>query len=184
MRAHPVGGIRVERGGRLVQQQQLGLVDQRLRQRDARLLTGRELAVGAIDEIAEVEIRGQLRDAVREILHCIELAEHGEVLPHREPHRHVDIGALEIHPAQHGRALLGHAMPQHLHAAGGRQHQAHDHRDGRGLAGAVAAEKAGDAAARERKGDVVDGAGLLVDLDEVIDRDCRGRAAIRDSRPT
>jgi hypothetical protein len=65
-------------------------------------------------------------------------------------------------------------MPEHLHTAGGRQHEAHDRRDGRGLAGTVAAQKAGDAAARKRKRDIVDGTGLLVDLDEVIDRDGRG----------
>src|SRR5882757_6075644 len=44
----PVGCVRIERGGRLVQQQQLGLVDQRLGKRNAGLLPGGELAVGAV----------------------------------------------------------------------------------------------------------------------------------------
>ena len=101
-----------------------------------------------------------------QILNRIEPAEHGEVLPHREPHRHVDIGAFEIHPAQHLGALLRHRMPQHLDAARGRQHQPHDHGDGRGLAGAVAAQQAGDAAARDAERDVVDRAGGLVEFDE------------------
>ncbi len=52
----------------------------------------------------------------REILHRIEPAENGEVLPHREPHRHVDIGALEIHPAEHLGARSGIGMPEHLDA--------------------------------------------------------------------
>ena len=59
----PIGGIGIERRRRLVEQQQLGLVDQRLRQRHAGLLPGGELAVGAVEEIAEIEIGGELRDA-------------------------------------------------------------------------------------------------------------------------
>ena len=169
----PVGGIGIERRGRLVQQQQFGLVDQRLRQRHAGLLPGRELAVGAVEEIAEIEIGGELLDALAQIRHRIEPAEDREILPHREPHRHVDIGAFEIHPAEHLGALLGHRTAQHLDAPRGRQHQPHDHGDGRGLAGAVAAEQPGDAAARDAKRDVVDGAGGLVELDQMRDLDRR-----------
>ena len=184
----PVGGIGIERGGRLVQQQQFGLVDQRLGQRHARLLPGGEFAVGAVEEVAEIEIGGELLDALAQILHRIEPAEDREVLPHREPHRHVDIGAFEIHPAQHLGALLGHRIAQHLDAPRGRQHQPHDHGDGRGLAGAVAAEQPGDAAARDAKRDVVDGAGGLVELDQMRDldrrRSCRiGRGQIGRTAP-
>src|SRR5205085_1431804 len=45
---------------------------------------------------------------------------------------------------------------------------------GRGLAGAIAAEQSGDAAARNAKRHVVDGAGGLVELDEMRDLDRRG----------
>ena len=45
--AHPVGGVGIERGRRLVEQQQLGLVEQRLGEAHARLLPGRQLAVAA-----------------------------------------------------------------------------------------------------------------------------------------
>ena len=107
-----------------------------------------------------------------QILHRIEPAEDGEVLPHREPHRHVDIGAFEIHPAEHLGALLRHRMAEHLDAPRGRQHQPHDHGDRRGLAGAVAAEQAGDAAARDPERHIVDRAGGLVELD----RDARPRS--------
>ena len=92
----------------------------------------------------------------RRFWHRVEPAEHGEVLPHRQPHRHVDIGAFEIHPAEHVGALLRHRAAEHPDAARGRQHQPHDHRDRGGLAGAVAAEQPGDAAARDRERDVVD----------------------------
>ena len=112
----PVGGIGIERGRRFVQQQQFGLVDERFRQRDPRLLPGRELAVGTVEEVAEIEIGGKFRDALAQVRNGIEPAEDGEILPHRQPHRHIDIGAFEIHPAQHLSALLGHRTIKHLDA--------------------------------------------------------------------
>ena len=53
--------------------------------------------------------------------------------------------------------------------------QAHDHRDGGGLAGAVAAEQAGDRAGRQRERNAVDRGPALVDLDELVDGDGRRR---------
>jgi N-methylhydantoinase B/oxoprolinase/acetone carboxylase alpha subunit len=58
----PIGGVGIERRGRLVEQQHVRIVDQRLRQRDAGLLPGRQLAVGAVEEVAEIEIGGQFID--------------------------------------------------------------------------------------------------------------------------
>ena len=55
-----------------------------------------------------------LGDALAEIRDRVELAEHLEVLPHREPVRHVDIGAFEVHPVQHLVALARHLGAQHL----------------------------------------------------------------------
>ena len=75
-RANPVGGVRIERGGRLVEQQELGLVDQRLGQRDARLLPGRELAGGPIEKVAEREAFGECVDAPRQVFDAVEAAEY------------------------------------------------------------------------------------------------------------
>ncbi len=147
----PVGSIGIEGSGWFVQQQQFRLVDQRFRQRHPRLLPGGEFAVGAVKEVAEIKIGGEFLDPLAEIRHRIEPAKDGEVLPHREPHRHVDIGTFEVHPAQHVGALVRHRTSQHLDAPRGRQHQPHDHGDGRGLSGAVAAEQPRDAAARNAK---------------------------------
>ena len=174
----PVGGIGIERCRRLVQQQQLGLVDQRFRQRHPGLLPGGEFAIGTVEEIAKIEIGGEFLDPLAQIRHRVEPAEYREILPHREPHRHIDIGAFEIHPAQHVGALLGHRTAQHLDTPRGRQHQPHDHGDGRGLAGAVAAEQPGDAAARDAERHIVDGAGGLVELDQTRDLDRRGSCRI------
>jgi hypothetical protein len=63
---------------------------------------------------------------------------------------------------------------EHPDAAGRRQHQPHDHGDRRGLAGAIAAEQAGDAAARDPERHVVDGAGGLVEFYEMRDVDRGG----------
>ena len=59
--AHPVGGVGIERGGGLVEHQQLGLVEQRLGEAHARLLPGRELAVGPVEQVGEPELLGDRR---------------------------------------------------------------------------------------------------------------------------
>ena len=61
--AHPVGGVGIERGRRLVEQQHVGLVDQRLGQRHARLLAGRQLAGRAVEERRDLHVLGDLLDA-------------------------------------------------------------------------------------------------------------------------
>ena len=61
--AHAVADVRVERRGGLVQQQHLGLVEQRLRDRYARALPRRQLAVRAVQKIDEVELPRKLADA-------------------------------------------------------------------------------------------------------------------------
>ena len=71
------------------------------------------------------------------------------------------------------------SAPSTLTRAGGRRHQPHDHGDGGGLAGAVAAEQAGDRAGRERERNAVDGGGRLVDLDQALDGDGGGVGGIR-----
>ena len=56
MAAQLVGGVGVERGRGLVEQQQLGLVDQRLGEQHAGLLPGRQPAERAVEEGLEVEV--------------------------------------------------------------------------------------------------------------------------------
>ncbi len=169
MAAHPVGGVGIERGGRLVEQQHVRIVDQRLGERDARLLSGRQAAGRTVEQIGEIELARQLRDAFAQILDAVEHAEHRQVLPHREPHRHFDVGAFEIHAVQDAIALPRHFGAEHGHAAGGRQDEPHDGGDGRGLAGAIAAEEPGDRTGRQRERNAVDGRNRLVDFDEAID---------------
>jgi hypothetical protein len=89
---------------------------------------------------------GDGSDAAREIRNRIELAEHREILADRQPVRHVDKRTLEVHFMQHLVALSGHLGAKHPHRAGGRHHEPENHREGGGLAGAVAAEQPGDRA--------------------------------------
>ena len=62
----------------------------------------------AVEEIGEIELFAEPCDALGEIGHAVEHAEHGQILPDREPPRHADIGAFEIHPLQDTIALLRH----------------------------------------------------------------------------
>src|SRR3984893_9909957 len=66
MRAHPVGGVGVERGGRLVEKQDLRRIDQRLGKRDAGLLPRRKLAGGTVDELRQVELARERGNAAFE----------------------------------------------------------------------------------------------------------------------
>ena len=117
---HPVGGIGIERGRRLVEQQQFRGVDQRFGERHPGLLPGRKLAGRAVEQIGQIKRVGELGDTLGKVGHAIEHAEHRQILPDREPHRHLDIGALEIHPVQNAVALPRHLRPEHRDAARGR----------------------------------------------------------------
>ncbi len=172
--AHPVRGIGIERCRRLVEQQHLGRVDQRLGERDAGLLSGRELAHRPVEKLDEVEFLAKLGDAAGEIRYGVEPPEHIEILPHRQPVRHVDIGALEIHPVQHAVALARHRRAHHLDRARARHHQAEDDGKRGGLAGAVAAQQPRDRAVRQCKRNAIDCARGLVDLDQLVDGNGRG----------
>jgi len=155
--ANPVRGVRIERGGRLVEQQNLGLVDQRLGQRDARLLPRREAAGGPIEKDLERETRREFVDAPPQVFDAVEAAEDPQVLSHGEAVRHVDIGALEVHAPENAIAVARHVDPEHTDRAGGGHDEPHDHADRRRLAGAVAAEQAGDRAPGDIERDRVDG---------------------------
>ena len=69
---------------------------------------------------------------------------------------------------QHAVALARHLGAEHPHRARGRRDEPHQHRDRGGLAGAVAAEQAGDRAGRQRERNAVDRRRGLVDLHEAV----------------
>ena len=124
-----------------------------------------------VEKLGQLKLTGDLGDAAGEVGDRVEAAEDGEILPYREPVRHVDIGTLKIHPVQHLIALARHFRAEHARGPRRGHYQAQDHRDGGGLAGAVAAEKPGDGAALERERNAVDRAGGLVDLHQLVNGD-------------
>ncbi len=131
-----------------------GSFDERLGERDAGLLTRRKFARLAIEQFFERQGGGEFADARFYIAKTIKRREDMQVLAHGEAMRHVHIGTFEIHPGQNTMAIMRHVLAKHAHRAGGRQDQPHDHPDCRRLAGAIAAQQAGDRALLDRKGDV------------------------------
>ncbi len=81
--------------------------------RDSRLLSGRQFSGRPIDEFLEIELGRELRDAFRNVAHAIEPAEHGQVLPHRQTVREIDIGAFEIHSVQNAIGIARHIGAEH-----------------------------------------------------------------------
>src|SRR5680860_1434577 len=65
----------------------------------------------------------------------------GEILLHREPRGQVDIGALEVQPLGHVVTIAAHIGAEHPDFARTGHDKPQQHGDGRGLAGAVAAEQ-------------------------------------------
>jgi ATP-binding cassette subfamily B protein len=140
--AHPVAGVGVEGGGRLVQQEEVGAVDQRLGQRHPRLLPGRERAGGAVQQLGQLEVARQGGDARGQLRDAVEVAIDAQVLFHAEPVRQGDVGRGEIHPGERGEAVPRHVVPQRRDAPRGGHQQAEQHADRGGLARAIAAEQA------------------------------------------
>ena len=72
--AHPIRRIRIERGCRLVEQQQFGIVDQCLGESHAGFLPRGEAPARTIEKLDEREILGEPRDFLLYVGDAIELA--------------------------------------------------------------------------------------------------------------
>ena len=133
-----------------------------------RLLPGRELARAPVEELREVERLGDLLDAGLQPRHAVELAENRKILAHGQPLRQIRIGAFEIDPVEHLAALARHVGAEYPDRPGGRGREAHDHRQGGGLAGAIAAKQADDASRLDAKAQRVHGGCAIVGLAQII----------------
>ena len=117
------------------------------------------MRAGALRQQAlELELGRELRDArvsrrarePEDPRHELEILVHGQVVPQREPLRHVaKLGA-------HLLGVAGHLVAEHAHGAGRRLEQPAEHPDRRRLARSVRAQEAVDARARDGQVDVVD----------------------------
>jgi len=70
--AYPIAGVWIEGSRRLVEQQQLGLVQQRLGERDTGFLPGRELARRAFEKGRNLQIAGEVLDSLAPIRQTVE----------------------------------------------------------------------------------------------------------------
>ena len=169
--------LRVEAGRRLVEDEHLGVVEQRLREADALPVALRELAALAVRHVGDpraLHHRGHARLALGP-RHALDARAEVEILAHA--HVGVERRRLgQIAGAALGLdRLLDEIEAGHDGGALGGRHVAGEHAHGRGLAGAVRAEKAEDLAAFDREADVVDGGEGAVPLGEVLDLDHVGR---------
>ena len=169
--AHPIRRVGIERGCWLVEQQQFGIVDQRLGESHARFLSRRETPTRTIEKLDQREVRGKPRDFPFYVSNAVEPRENAQILPHRKAMRHVHIRALEIHAAQHLMALVRHIVIERADRAARRRNQPHDHADSRRLAGTIATEQRRRRTRVKRERERLDGDGFAKDLAEVIDNE-------------
>ena len=169
--AHPVGRVGVKRGGRLIQQQHLRGVYQRLCERDPGLLSSRKLSDRPVEQLRQVQLLGERDNAVRKVRDGIEPSEHFQILAHAQTMRQVDIRALKIHFMKHTIAFARHRGSEHFYRARCRRHQSKNHGESGGLTCTIAAEKPGDRAWLKCKRNTVDRPCRIVDLHELINGD-------------
>src|SRR4030095_5122096 len=158
--AHRDVGVEAERG--LVEEQQLGIVHERLGQRHALLEAGGQLVVPdaavrrqlvLLDQPVHATAKGPAGEAVEAAIE-----RHDLVNPETPQERRSAAGHVE--PAPHARRLAHHVVAEHAHLpAVGRQQRAQD-RQQRGLARAVRPQQPEDGAALDGQRDSAQRDGL------------------------
>jgi hypothetical protein len=118
-----------------------------------------------------LQVLRQRGDPLIALRQAVEPGVDDQVLPHRQAMRQVNIGRGKIHPRQHAVAVAQHVLVKDAHRTGGRQQQAQQDRQGRGLAGAIAAQQRRRDAALDRKADAVHGRRRAIALDQIFDKD-------------
>ena len=147
---------RVQRGGGLVEQQQLRPVEQRLGERRARLLArGQQAALGAA-QFLQIKFADELIDAGAQPRDAVEQAEEGEILLDGEIARQGGIHRREIGALERLCAAPGNVDAADEYPARGGLKDAEYHVDGGGFARAVRSDEAHDLAAPDLKRHVVD----------------------------
>src|SRR5581483_328659 len=135
-----------------VEQEAVGIANDRPGDRDALLLTFGDLGRQAVQHLAQMQDLGDLGDAAGDLgaADALAVERHGDVLAHGQ--RRIKRVELEHHGDV---ALLRrqrvHALAGDDDVPGGRAFQTGDHAQGGGLAAARRAEQADDLAGRDRK---------------------------------
>ena len=164
--------LQVERAQRLVEEEDGRLVDEGTRERDPLLLATGELVCPALLVAGEVDLLEDLAgpspdlaavdatalEAEGDVAGDVEVREQGVALED-----HVDRALV--------RRVAGHVAAAKLDPAGGRQVEAADHPQGRGLAAPGRPEQREELARPDRQGDVVDRDDIAEPLREVREAD-------------
>lgn len=165
-----VARLRIQPGGRLVHDDEVGIVDERARQRQAPLHAAGELADAGIGLGGQGRERQQLRQPGPHlrVAQAEVAAEYQQVLGHGE----VGVQVVELrHHAQARPRLPGlrrHGVAQHLDRPVVERRQAQQGAQGGGLARAVGAQQAIALAAPQREGQAVDDHALAVALGQAM----------------
>ena len=154
--AHDIGGVRVERSGRFVEKQKIGPVEQRLGERRTGLLSRRQRADGAIQQILDADLLGKRGNARVRAVQRVEEREHREILAHRQAVRHVHIGRGKIHSRERAMGPPPHVVAERRDSSRSRRHEAEQHPENGRLSRAVAAEQRHRLAAFDREAHPVD----------------------------
>jgi hypothetical protein len=173
--ARPLMRSRVQAGGRFVQDQDFGVVQDRLSQSDTLLVALRELAAEAGRDVGDARLLHRRVDLRPQRLgsHAADPADEqqvvadGHVRVERRRFRQVADAALGL------ERLIEDVEPGNDGLAGGGRHVARQDAHGRGLAGPVGAEEAEDLALVDAERDVVDRGDAAVLLGEVLNLDHR-----------
>jgi len=168
----------VEAGGRLVDEEDVGVAAQGDPEQHPALLTAGELAEEAVLEPGEA--RG-LDDRGHRQRRRVVAAELGEELPH--PERLRDPRGLQHHAGAGAGGGVARVAPEEPGGAGGRGREPGEHAEGRGLTGAVRAEDGEEFAGADLEVDGVGGGDAAVPLGRAAqfreDGATRGDGALR-----
>ena len=167
--------LRIEAGGRLVEHEHFGLVNQRLCQSDALPVALRELAAVAVRHVSDPGFLHHGVDAIVDVgAHALDLRDEPQVIAHG----HVGIegrGLREISgPALGFERMIEDVVAGDRGLALSGRHVAGDDPHGGGLAGAVWAQEPENLARIRPKTDVIDGRKWAVFLGKVLNLDHEG----------
>ncbi len=179
-----VSGDRIDPGGRLVEDQELGRMDHRHRERQTLAHAERQRLGASVDHACEVEALGKLRNARGNILRGqsidprmqIEVLAHAELAIERE-----GLGHETQAPAQR-RVLRIHRPVEDPRLALGDRQETGQHPHGRGLAAAVGAEEAEDLALADRETDPIDRCEVAEAPGQALGTDGGRHVTVRGSR--
>ena len=171
----PVASERIDARGRLVEDQDLRLVHDRDREREALADAERQVERALVEIVLEAEIGGQLRDArlrlgggeMKEMRVQLEILPHRELGIEREGLRHVADAVARAHVGAFQR------LAEQQRLAFARRQQAGQHLHRRRLAAAVRPEEAEDLAALDGEVDAVDGGKIAEPAGQVARDDDR-----------